>query len=516
MVQLFPRRFADLSVVSGYSSEGDERFLRVGLGVEAPEAGWSLGVAAREAGLSKTPGGETLFSGFAQLSTAFTRRWSSERTTYEALLIASQGDDIGKSSTDFPERITTYPSETHGLFHFSATRTQGRMNGWRLEAYAHPNELETRVETPGEEVSEVDNRAFDWGLDLQRELSLTGRSTVRWGVDLFARQDVRSIERTRDAEGVLVLEERTLTNASERELGVYGAIETVFPGRRGPGAAVDASEGSTGRGVTLLAGGRLAHQGQSDGASRTIDDSAVTAFVGLVAPLPQGYELTANLGTGLRFPSISERYFSGTTGRGTVEGNPSLEPESSVSADIGLRWTGSRVFLAASVFRSDIDDYIERIEIEPDRLTFVNLSSGRIEGIEWEGAWQAAADWSLSFGGHALAGEERTGQPLADIPANRIYGGWGFESPGGHGRWSWRGRWEKRTSKTDIGSGEKRISAVDLVSSALQWRVRPEVSLRLSARNLLDREYFNSADDRVPLSPGRSVSLSIEWSPGSS
>ena len=34
-------------------------------------------------------------------------------------------------------------------------------------------------------------------------------------------------------------------------------------------------------------------------------------------------------------------------------------------------------------------------------LTFVNLASGRIQGLEFEGAWQVAPELSVAFGGHA-------------------------------------------------------------------------------------------------------------------
>ena len=46
---------------------------------------------------------------------------------------------------------------------------------------------------------------------------------------------------------------------------------------------------------------------------------------------------------------------------------------------------------------------------------------------------------------------------------------------------------------------------------SLRLRWTDAFSLRLSARNLLDEEYFNSADERVPLAPGRSFALGLVW-----
>jgi len=216
----------------------------------------------------------------------------------------------------------------------------------------------------------------------------------------------------------------------------------------------------------------------------------------------------ANIGTGLRFPSLSERFFSGTTGRGTVVGREGLEPERSLTLDAGLRFYGERLFITGTVFGSRIDDYIERVEIEPNRLTFVNLGSGRIRGVELEGLLQLDAEWSLELGGHVIEGRDAEDQPLADMPPDRLYAGTKFA----RGRWTWRLRGERRDAKKDPGSGEKPIPAADLVAFKWVYELRPGLSLGLSLRNVLDEEYFNSADRKVPLAPGRSVSVSMRWS----
>ena len=108
----------------------------------------------------------------------------------------------------------------------------------------------------------------------------------------------------------------------------------------------------------------------------------------MVTPLGEGFELAANVGTGLRFPTLSERTL--LLGRrpavAGVQGNPDLDSERSLSFDLGLRWYGEKpVRHRRTVFRNEIDDYIERIEIEDDRLTFVNLLEGTIRGVEFDG-----------------------------------------------------------------------------------------------------------------------------------
>ena len=44
--------------------------------------------------------------------------------------------------------------------------------------------------------------------------------------------------------------------------------------------------------------------------------------------------LSAELASGQRFPTLTERFFSGTTGRVQVIGNPDLDPEETLGLDL--------------------------------------------------------------------------------------------------------------------------------------------------------------------------------------
>ncbi len=496
VVQLVPRRFEELSVESGFATAGSEAFTTLGWGAPgrgadaASEAAWSVGLAVRRASDAETPSGERLVSGFEQSSASFARSWRREGVVFELLALASVGKDIGKASTDAPARVTVYPSEEHGLVRFAARG----VGGWKLEAWAHPNTLETRVEDAGEagtSVSRISNEALDWGINVQKRSEL-GPWEARWGGDLYARTGVTARETGRDPSGRLLLEQETLSGANEKELGLYAAFERDL--------------GSSGR-VELVTGGRLAHQRQGNAGAADTSDTAASAFAGLVVPLGSGFELAANAGTGLRFPSLSERYFEGTTGRGFVAGNPGLDPERSLNTDLGLRWFGRELYLSAAAFRNEIDDYIERVEVASGELTFVNLRSGRIEGVELDGAWRVSSAASLSFGGHRISGKAEGGAALADVPSDRVHLGWSQT----RGRWSWRTRFERRFAKSDPGSGEKAIPAANVVTGSVAYAAAEGLTVSLRGSNLLDESYFNSADRRVPLATERSLALTVAW-----
>lgn len=506
VVQVFPERYDEIFVQGGYDSAGDETYQMVGWGRgEAGDrsGGLSVAVAHRRSGNAEDPTGTEINSHFEQTSATVRKSWQTEGgRSFELLAIPTRGTDIGKANTDFPERTTNYPEEEHFLLKLTV-----RDERWRAYAWAHPHELETdtrRTDSRGDTVQRntVFNDTLDLGANFQREISLGQLYDGRVGLDWFGRRsvDARELERV-PGEEVRTFE--SLSGGEQDEVAAYGSL------RRRIGLA------------SVEAGSRFTWLRQQNGGRSSLTDSAWNGFLGAVVPLGGGFELAANVGTGLRFPNLSERFFTGTTGRGEILSNEDLSAERSLSTDLRLRWFGERLFVEVDAFVNEIDDYIERVEVEEDVLTFVNLTSGRLEGLETEGFYELRPGLRLLWGGHAIDGEDNAGQPLSDVPPDRFFIGLRKDparaSSAGGGRngspWSWAGRLELRDELDDPGSGERAIPSATLLSASVGYRVRPGLRLNLTADNLLDEEYFSSADDKAPLAPGRSVGLSFRWRP---
>ncbi len=494
VVQVFPRVYEGLDLEAGYDSVGDSHYQRIGWGSRSATGRWSLGVAHRTSDNGEAVDGSELNSHFTQVSASLTRSWSAAGLDWEVQAIPAYGHDIGKANSDFPERTTNYPRETHLLLRFGvgSRGDDASKEPWRIGAFIHPNDLVTVDLRQGRRVAEVENEAFDFGVSWQREWSRSDRGSLSgsYGLDVTGRRGVDARERQVDPRDGSVSELSTLDRGAQDEAAAYGTV------RWGWGDA------------SLQAGSRLTWQRQKNGGLPSRDDAAWTAFLGYVRPLGAGVELAANLGTGLRFPNLSERFFTGTTGRGGVIGNADLEPEGSFTADLGVRWYGTETFLSAQVFRQRVDDYIERVEVEDDLLTFVNLTSGTIVGLEVEGFHQLAEPWIFAWSGHLFDGEDSSGSPLADVPANRLQVSLEYR----RGAWESRLLVQHRASKNDPGAGEMAIPSAQLVSASLGYRLRSDLAVTLRGRNLLDEAYFNSADDKSPLAPGRSIGLSLSWS----
>jgi len=481
VIQMFPREFKGTTVEIGFESNGEGTRQLVGWG----DGKWSFGFARRTSGQGETPGGVVLNDGYDQASTVLTRSWRRGSIGYSVLALASHGADIGKSNSDFPDRVTDYPEENHAVLRFAMRSDRG----WGFDAWAHPNDLETRVERDGLLTTTM-NEAFDLGFNFHGRRRWDENTSLRFGVDYFGRRKVEARETIEPIFGragpVLI---QTPLDGREDELGLYGAFERNWSG------------------TVLLVGGRLAAQRQSEVETPSSDQTALSGFAGLVVPLRAGLELTANLGSGLRFASLSEKFFNGVTPRGFVDSNPDLEPERALSTDLALRYYGNRLFLSVGAFRTRVEDYIERIEFAADELTFVNLTEGDLTGFEVDGAYRIGPQWSLGFGGHAVQGRAGDDEPLADVPADQVF----VRSSWRKGRWSVVDRWEHRFEKTDPGSGENAIGAANLVSAVVAFDLNDHFSLGFAGRNLLDESYFAAADDKATRARGRSLSLSLTW-----
>ena len=479
-LQILPRRYEGTDVTLGWSDQGDERYARAGWG----DGRWSLGVAGRKAGDSETPDGELLPSHFEQWSASVQRRWDpSDDLAVDLLVLPSVSRDIGKPNTRFPDRITQYPIEDHLVVRVRARHR----DGWSLEGFAHPNALETE-NLRATSYSLVESESFDFGFTGQGELTLASGWTTLFGLEYFGRQRVRADERFDDFESGEEERMRTL-DGSEHEVSLFAT------GRRGVGRA------------TFELGARATGLQQANRGAPTTDDTSGSLFAGVTVPVPGGIELVANVGTGIRFPGLSERFFTGTTGRGEILANEDLDPERSLGLDVGVRFYGRRTYVAGYLFRNEIDDYIEQVELEPGIETFVNLTSGTIEGAEVEGSFMVSSRWTLGWTGTVAEGRSAATEPLADVPADRVAGRVAFSE----GPWSARARWEHRFEKDDPGPSEQETGSAELLSASVGRDLAKGLSLRLYGTNLLDETYLPTADDLAVPAQGRSVGVAVSW-----
>lgn len=106
--------------------------------------------------------------------------------------------------------------------------------------------------------------------------------------------------------------------------------------------------------------------------------SAVTGSVAGGWRPSENWRLMASLGRAFRAPSFSQLYSPGFGG--LFAGNPDLDPETSLSGELGLRWSPlSGHQLGLALFETRIDDLID---FAGDGFQAINIRSSRIRGSE--------------------------------------------------------------------------------------------------------------------------------------
>lgn len=484
VIDLAPRHFEDGFFEGGYDFQGNENHQSAGWGGDS----WSAAIARRSSDNTQDADDVDLYDHYNQYSAVLSKTFTRGESQLELLAIPSIADDIGKSNSDFPGRTTDYPSERHL---FAAVRGHGEWADAML--YVHPNDLKTRVRRPGD-VREVDNEAVDYGGWLRLRQQLLEDVTAAGGVELFGRAGVDANE-VRHVSGLLTEEFDTLDDGRQQEIGAYGSLmwEPDW--------------------LTLQGFVRYTHLWQLMHGSDVSSDGAWTGMAGalvpvgeLVAPLA-GLELLANAGTSVRFPTLTERFFSGTTGRGSVLGNENLQSERSFEVDAGLRWQGEKLALEAYWFRNRIDDYVEQADLGDGVTTFENRTSATIYGVE-AGASYRVADWlRLIAQGQLMHGRDDDGEPIADVsPARMILVA--------EGRWS-HGTLavgvEQRFGKHDPGPSELTLDAATLVSARAGWDFDSGVSVWVHGTNMADDVHRTAADEKSATATGTSFGFGVRW-----
>ena len=225
----------------------------------------------------------------------------------------------------------------------------------------------------------------------------------------------------------------------------------------------------------------------------------------LTAGSYRGVTLTAQAARGFRDPVLSDRYFRGPSGRGSITGNPDLDPESSLQFDAGARYTSRRVRAAAYAYHYRIADLIERFQTTPDDAFFRNRGRATLRGLEFEAQLDLPARVSVEAALQAARG--RALDPLAyldgitpetgSVQVRKLMGARAFAQA--------RAAWFDDDDRP--GPTERVVPGYTLFDVSGGLTLWEHLELRGLVRNLSNDTYFASQDVRAVSAPGRTASL---------
>ncbi len=441
------------------------------------------GVAYRKADNDTLPDGREAYSQYEQLSGTW--HWQhqlDEQLTLRSLFIPSYGKDIGKNNADYPEsRITLYPQEKHLLAKLELVSA----SSWALGVYGHDQDWQSDILRPQKRRNLVDYKSLDWGANGQWAWEVANWQG-RIGADVNNRSGVRVEEAQYDTSGKFSWQ-RTNLDAKESNFAFYGDAKLTQDNWR------------------WHSGVRFDHYQQTSKLDKR-SDHRLTGFSSLFYE-KGAWLISAKLGTGFRFPGLSESYYSGSTGRGAVIGNSELKPETATNLDLGLVWDAQDIRWQLSAYSIWAKHYIERLTVSEGVLSYRNTDSGKILGVESSLRWYLSDDFSVAWNYQWQQGENELEQPLADIaPAeHNILLDYQYDD------WLASLHYRLRQSKEDVASGEQALASVNVLDINVKYRPDAAWELDLAIQNITDKSYLATADDLATLMPGRHIRLGMTY-----
>lgn len=194
--------------------------------------------------------------------------------------------------------------------------------------------------------------------------------------------------------------------------------------------------------------------------------------------LDQAWRLTAQVSNAFRAPSFNDLYFP-------FFGNPDLDPERSVSGELGLRYVGSAGSMRAALFRTDTRDLIA---YDPLTMRAGNIDQARVTGLELGGDWRGGP-WHIGANATLLrAVNDDTGERLLRRAPWLVNLALDYD-PG-----PWSAGMEVAVvgprDDLDINTFARvQLASYTLVRLVGAWRVSGNLTLRARIENLLDTDY---------------------------
>jgi len=486
IVQLFPRQVEGAMAGVQLDNNGEGRGGYVGWGDDTSTA--MLAGLIRDD--SEAGDGRVINDHGERWSALLRQRWALTGGELELIALPAVLKDVGRANANFyganlPERrITETPEENH-----VPVRLSYRANsGWEAAAFVHDSFVSNVTDRVGVSVTTVDNEATDTGINFQLPWQ-TESWRGRVGTDMLARMNVNADESlyTRATDNLLVRD--ALNSAREQQFSVFGEAETALAGGE------------------LQWGLRVTAQQQSATGEQDVNDDAMASHLGWERLFDDRWFVFGSIGSAVRFPALTERFYHGATARGTLIGNAELAPETALSFDLGVRsrWAGAVV--TAQIYQQLV------IQNSPQINSYVNLTSGRIDGLELDARWSLSDTLTLDLTAHRIRGKADDGSDLADIPADRWQLGLSQQFNLSQQMqecalalsWTWRQR------KSDVGADEIELDRAEYGEASVKCAVGQHWHIATVVSNASDEVYLTNADSQAALAPGRRISVRLAW-----
>jgi hemoglobin/transferrin/lactoferrin receptor protein len=412
------------------------------------------------------------------------------------------GRDIGRPRSDADVIRVTSPSEdSHRLTMSYGRRSLAGLDRIRVDGLVGSVRQQTnqdRLSSPARprslEQAEVQSREFQLRGTADRTF---GSARFQFGADVDGRYGLDATDTivSYNLAGAVATTQETasIEHATRTNAGVFtqADVHAVRRLRLSGGIRAD----------TVHSANRGGYFGNREVTHAAVSGSAAATFT-----VVESLALTGQISRGFREPMLLDRFYRGPVGRGFIEGNPELAPETSRQFDVVARYDTGRLVLSGAFYDYRISNLIERYQSGPNNFLFRNRSTARIRGAELEARVALARAFAVSVTAQSSRGrDDDDGTPIDDIVPASI----GVVMRHGLRAVSSYVRITASASHDAAGPSEVRTPGYALVDAGAAWRVMRHLEIVGTARNLLDSAYYSSAGPRWVYAPGRRGSVTV-------
>jgi len=490
-----------------YNTVKNERAGSANISGSLGQFGFMLGVNGKKADDYSAPSGKVEQSHYSDYDILFKMNREGKDSKLYMTAFHYQGIDIGKPSPTSRLKPRWYPDERNTLYTLGyEVKNKFYLDTLSASIFVMRSFLENQKDNLRESLS-VQKRnsakveGTNYGFKIRGNKDVAENHILSFGIDFFGRGGLKdsNTEWTYDENENVTsqIDEFSLQDAQRQNIGLYidNKISLIPSVTFNLGARFD-----------LIKTSNL----DTENNRRSRKDQSLTAYFGSEIQLSSHLSILANVGRSFRFPSISELFYTGLTGRGTVFGNLDLEPEKSLNLDIGLRYLHDNFFVSIYGFSNSISDMIQKYSgLVEEEFFYRNLSQARISGLESEFYLSVFKDVELYVNFHHIKGREKESDIYLNyIPPSRLRLWTKFSL----GKFWLEPKVTLAASHKNPGPLEKEIDGYFLSNIVFGYNLSPKMTLHAIFQNLFDQTYRLSADEQGVDAPGRSFVLKITFS----
>jgi len=464
----------------------------VDLTLKHREENLSAAFAYQHANNSHATNGDEINSQFERVSGLLRYQHKHDNLTTTVSWLPSYGQHIGKSNAKFPNlEMSQYPQEVHSLTQIQINSD----NGWLAKLFHHYQNWDSKTLRFNQYQSLTQYQSNTLGGQWLTKLnSLPFNSFV--GIDWLSRKGVRINGEHQLLDEMLAQE----TNLSSQ------LIHNNIQGEEDNVAIFSKQNWQAGKAHIGL-GLRYDWIKQATNKDSKTDNN-LSASLSLHYPMRSGLDIDLEIANGFRYPSLSELFFAGITPRGFIQGNNNLKAESSLGTQISINWQEQEhLSLHGTFYHYELDNYIERYQLDDETLSYRNVDSAQIDGFEAELRW-----YMNDHIEHHLAYQQQKGignqqQPLADLHPRKM--SWVMLSTYNNITLANSVSYHFTVDRAAV-SEVKRESFL-LWDLSVNYEYTDQQTVILALTNISNESYYGSLDKAASLQPERSMRISINW-----